>query len=615
MQAQTGPEPASYFQAINYTEFQEYEANTANEGYSKNLKIPSDLEAIDPAWSTCTPGIYGSFDPPRVLTAARNMAAPTPAQPAIDPVATAVPAAGIAPTHVPAAPTSPPKDSANKSLQPDPPTPSADPGSESKDTQSNGSKDPTTSVGQADRNGGDIGDNPTPVLKQGQDPDPANQQDSSQDSPPNQSPPGASNHSPAAGGSDGSSNGSSDGDSSDGVQDPSLNADPQNSQKDPKGSLGSSEPTLLFNPVVFASPTPLIVGDNTIEKAPKGGAVIGTSTYTAGYEGRISNIPVSIGVDNIVIGTTTHALPTPTPVLFGGQSIVKAANGGVVIGTSTYPPGSQAQISDKALSVGSDSVVVGGTSYAIPTAATADTAFIESQSISRAPNGGAILGDGTTIGIGSQSNVNGHTISVGASTIVVDDTSYALPSSAGAFLQFPYPQNNAPVTLTNGAILTPGGTAAIVSGTTYAVSSDDSGLVINGQIVPFPTQTTLQSVFTVAGQVFTASPTGFIIAGQNMTLDGTAATLDGTVVSLGPSGLQIGSKTMPLTTAQDAEGGLGGLIMSGFRSGGESSTTLGAGNGSSVLAFTGGSTKVRGTLSDVFFGNAGMAMGIVALLV
>lgn len=60
MPAQTGPEPASYFQAINYTEFQEYEANTANEGYSKNLKIPSDLGAIDPAWSTCTPGIYGS---------------------------------------------------------------------------------------------------------------------------------------------------------------------------------------------------------------------------------------------------------------------------------------------------------------------------------------------------------------------------------------------------------------------------------------------------------------------------------------------------------------------------------------------------------------------------
>ena len=562
MQAQTGPEPASLFRAINYTEFEEYEANTANEGYSKNLKIPSDLAAIDPAWSTCTPGMYGSWDPPRVLTAARNMAAPTPAQPAIDPLATAVPAAGIAPTHVPATATPPPKDSTKGSLQPDPPTPSADPGSESKDTESNGTKDPSSYVGQADSNSnsGDTGENPTPVLKQGQNSDPANQQNNYQDSPPNQSPP------------------------------------------------------LSFDSVVVASPTPLIVGDYTIEKAPKGGAVIGTSTYTAGYEGQISSIPFSVGVDNIVLGSTTHALPTSSPVLISGQSMVKAANGGVVIGTSTYPPGSHAQISDKAFSVGVDSVVVGGTSYAIPTSGTANTAFIDSQSISRAPNGGAILEGSTTISLGSQSNIKGHIVSVGASTIVVDGTSYALPSSAGAVLQSPYPQLYAPVTLTNGAVLIPGGTAATILGTTYAIASDDSGLVVNGQTVPLPTQTTLQSVFTVAGHTFTAAPTGFAIGGQNVALDGTAATLDGTVVSLGPLGLQIASKTIPLTSAQTTEGGLGGLIMSGFGSGGEPSATLGAGNGSSVLAFIGESTRVGRTSNAVYFGTVGMVMGVVALL-
>lgn len=608
MQAQTGPEPASLFRAINYTEFEEYEANTANEGYSKNLKIPSDLAAIDPVWSTCTPGMYGSWDPPRVLTAARNMAAPTPAQPAIDPLATAVPAAGIAPTHVPATATPPPKDSTKGSLQPDPPTPSADPGSESKDTESNGTKDPSSYVGQADSNsnGGDTGENPTPISKQGQNSDPANQQNNPQHSPPNQSPPGVSDNPPAAGGSGGDNNG--------GVEDPNTNVDPQNSQNDPKGSLGSTEPPLSFESVVLASPTPLIVGDYTIEKAPKGGAVVGTSTYTAGYEGQISSIPISVGVDNIVLGSTTHALPTSSPVLISGQSMVKAAKGGVVIGTSTYPPGSHAQISDKTFSVGVDSVVVGGTSYAIPTPGTANTAFIDSQSISRAPNGGAIIEGSTTISLGSQSNIKGHMVSVGASTIVVDGTSYALPSSAGAVLQSPYPQLYAPVTLTNGAVLIPGGTAATISGTTYAIASDDSGLVVNGQTVPLPTQTTLQSVFTVAGHTFTAAPTGFAIGGQNVALDGTAATLDGTVVSLGPLGLQIASKTMPLTSAQTTEGGLGGLIMSGFGSGGEPSATLGAGNGSSVLAFIGESTRVGRTSIAVYFGTVGMFMGVVALL-
>lgn len=601
MQAQTGPEPASLFQSINYTEFQEYEANTANEGYSKNLKIPSDLAEVDPAWSTCTPGMYGSWDPPRVLTAAGNMVAPTPVQPPLDPSTTAAPAAGIAATHVPAAPTPPPKDSTNGPFQSDSASVFADPGSNSKNTKAGGS-DPAWSDGQADgaSKGANAGQKPTPTSKQSQDSDPANQQDDSQNIRPNQSSPGASKISPAAGGNGGDKNG---------AEAPSWNIDPQDSPDGPKNPLGNTKSP---GSIVLASPTPLIVDGNTIEKAPNGGAVIGKSTYTAGYEGQISSVPISVGVDNILIGTTTHALPTATPLLIGGQSMVNAVNGGVIIGTSTYPPGSQAQISDKALSVGVDSVVVGGTSYTIPTPSTADTVFIDSQSISRAPDGGAIF-EGGTIPLGSQSSMNGHAISVGASTVVVDGKSYALPSSAGATLQYPYSQPTVPVTLTNGAVLTPGGDAAIVSGTTYAIPSDDIVLVINGQTVPLPTETTLQPVFTVAGQVFTAAATGFAIGSQSVALDGTAATLDGTVVSLGPSGVQVGSKTMPLTSAQTTEGGLGGLIMNGFGSGGEPGGTVGVGNGSSVLAFTGESSKLGRKLGIVFFGIMGaLVMGIVA---
>lgn len=608
MQAQTGPEPASLFQAINYTEFEEYVANTANEGYSKNLKIPSDLARIDPAWSTCTPGMYGSWDPPRVLTAAPNMVAPTPAQPAMDPLATAAPAAGIAPTHVPAAPTPPPKDSANESLQPDPPKVSADPGSETKSTQSNGNNNPAWSVAQPDNasKGGNAGGDPTPDPKQGQEYGPANEPDNSQNASPNHSSPGASNASPIAGGSGGDNN--------NGAGASNLKADPLDSQQSAKSSLGGAESTFLFYSVVLASPTPLIVGGSTIEKAPKGGAVIGKSTYTAGYKGQISNMPMSVGLDKIVIGATTHALPTSTPVLIGGQSMVKAANGGVIIGTSTYPPGSQAQISDKALSVGVDTVDVDGTSYAIPTPSSADTFLVDNNPISRAPDGGAIF-EGGTIGLGSQSSINGHIISVGPSTVVVDGAFYALASNAGAILQSPHPQPNAPVTLTNGVVLTPGGTAAIISGTTYAISSGDSVLVVNGQTVAVATETALQSVFTVAGQIFTAAPTGFFTGSQSVTLDGTAATLDGTVVSLGPSGVQVGSKTMPLTSAQTTAVGLGGLIMNGFGTGGEPGATIGAGNGSSILAFTGDSSRVVRRFDIDCFVTVVLVMGVIALLV
>ena len=609
MAAQTGPEPASLFQAINYTEFQEYEANTANAGYSKNLKIPSELASIDPMWSTCTPGMYGSWDPPRALTAARNMVAPTPSQPDLDPPATAAPASGIASTHAPAASTSPPTISKNGPLQLDPPTASVDPGSGSAGTQPGGSSDPMETVSQAEDASKTANPEvvPSTLSKQAQNPDPADEHDGVENTSPNHSTPEASNNSPAAGGSGSDTNQSGA---------PILGVDPQATQNSPNISPGSLETPLSSNPVVIASPTALVVGGITIQKAPSGGAVIGVSTYTAGYEGQISNTPVSVGEGNILIGTATHVLPTPTAVIIGGQSMVKAANGGLIIGTSTYLPGSQGQISDKALSVGVNSVVIGGTSYAIPTPGAADTAFIDSQSISRAPDGGAIF-QGGTIGLGSQSNINGHVISVGTSTVMIDGESYALPSSVGAILQSPTPKPNAPITLTNGAILTPGGAAATVSGTTYIIPSDDSGLVVNGQTVPlaFPTKTTIQSVFTVAGQIFTAVPTGFAIGGQSVALGGSAATVDGTVVSLGPSGIQIGSKTMPLTSAQTSVEGLGGLIMSGFGNGGEPQATVGAGNGSTVLPFTGGSCRVESRLGVVYFWTVGMVMGAVALLV
>ena len=671
MPEQTGPAPESLFKAINYTEFQEYQANTKNAGYSKNLKIPSDLAAIDPAWRTCTPGMYGSWDPPRVLTAARNMVAPTAAQAATDPSATAAPAAGIASTDIPAAPTPAPKDPATASLQPDPPSASADPGSKSEDSQSTGNNDPAAddsskqdspsasvdagsksvdsqskdisdptandplkqdpsnasadtnsvsegsqskgnsdpalSVGQEDNpsKSGNAGENQTPASKQGQDSDPAEQQNGSEDTPPKQHSPGAS--SPATG--DGSSENNINQ-----VVAPSLDVNPQGSQTSPKVSLLTTNSPLPPNPVLLASPTPLIVSGNTIQKATNGGAVIGTSVYTAGYEGKLSDVPISVGVDNIVIGSTTHALPTSAPVLIGGQSIVKATNGGVIIGTSTYSPGSQAQVSGKRLSVGVDSVVVGGTSYAIPAPSTADTILVGKSPISRGPDGVAIVG-GATIGLGSQSSINGHVVSVGASTIVLDGTSYALPSSAGAILQSSPPQQNSPLTLMNGAVLAPGGNVATVSGTTYAIPSDDSGLVVNGQTTPFPTVTSLQSIFTVADQTFTAAPTGFVIGDQSVALDGTAATVNGTVVSLGPSGVQIGSKTIPLTSTQTTQGGLGGLIMSGFGSGVQPGQTAGSRNGSSVLAFTGDSSRLGQRAGIVYFEITFMILGIVVSLV
>ena len=386
----------------------------------------------------------------------------------------------------PAAPTPPPKASANGPLRPDPPSASADPDSKLKEPHSEGGNDPTLSAGQVDNalKGGNAGDNldPTPTSKQVGDSNLANQHENSQNIPPTRISPEGPNNSPAAGGSGDDNNGAAPG--------LGMNVVLQDSSYSPKSSEGTIGSPLPYKSVVLASPTAFVVG---------------------------------------------------------GSTIVKAANGGVIIGTSTYPPGSQAQISDNLFSVGISSIVVDGTSYAIPAPSSVDI-LLDTSPISRASDGGAIF-EGGTIGLGSRSSINGHVISVGASTVVLDGTSYALPSSAGAILQCPRPQPKASVTLADGAVLTPGGIAATISGTTYAIPSDNSGLVVSGRIVPPPTETALQSVFTVVGQTFTAASTGFAIGGQNVALDGTAVTFDGTLVSLGLSGVQLGSKTIPLASA------------------------------------------------------------------
>ena len=396
----------------------------------------------------------------------------------------------------------------------------------------------------------------------------------------------------------------------------------------------------------MAAPDPVVVGGKTVDRLPDGGILIAGSTYSSGTHTRISGTDVSVGADSVVVDGVTHMLPyqnTPTPVLIGGQTIAEAASGGVVIGSSTYLPGTQGIAFGTAFSVGADNVVVDGSTYNLPTYATKKPILVGSESVTRASNGDIVIGD-STVAPGSQEIISGHMISAGFESVVIDGSTYALPTNVVSE-HTTTPQS---IMLANGVVLSAGGNAATVSGTTYTMPSNDNGaIIINGKTVSFNTEarsvfsiagltftanptgfvvdghsvlpdgaavmiagTTVslgplglrigsstipltspletdrvQSlVFTVAGQTFTANPTGFVVDGHSVSIDGPAVTLSGTVVSLGPSGLRIGSSTIPLTVAQEtADVGLGAIILSGFVGNGGS-----ASNGSSpVVAFTG----------------------------
>ena len=275
-------------------------------------------------------------------------------------------------------------------------------------------------------------------------------------------------------------------------------------------------------------------------------------------------------------------------------SLVIGSNQGDTLAGLTIPVGSKTTIAGQVISAFASSGAVYGSVYALPLSNGAglqpsnpslDPLLIAGESIVRASGGGIIIGS-STIKPGSLITMSGYTVSGGAPNVLIDGSTYTLPSSAGAVVQ--QISNIQVIAPANAGIISAGGSPITLSGTAYSIiSGGASDLVASETAATIPE--TAQPVFTIDGQPYTAVPTGFTISGQTIAEGGSAVTVGGTVFSLGPSGLQIGSSTIPLDAEQTGEAGLGDFIMSGFV---DAPTAIsGAGNSSGVVPFTGGSPK------------------------
>ncbi|CAF9925033.1 MAG: hypothetical protein ALECFALPRED_002886 [Alectoria fallacina] len=109
---------------------------------------------------------------------------------------------------------------------------------------------------------------------------------------------------------------------------------------------------------------------------------------------------------------------TPTPFLVGGQTIATPSNGAVVIGSSTYSPGIRADVFGTAF-LGADSIFVDEFIYVLPTYPTEKPILIDGQSIIKAFNDGFVIGD-STVAPDSQTLISGHRTSAEFSSVVVD---------------------------------------------------------------------------------------------------------------------------------------------------------------------------------------------------
>lgn len=255
---------------------------------------------------------------------------------------------------------------------------------------------------------------------------------------------------------------------------------------------------------------------------------------TAGFQTTISGTSLSVESNIIVIGKSTYALPSPTD-----PAISLAPNGAIMIDGKTLTPGLQTVISGTAVSAGSSIVVVGGKTYNLP--------LPSDSAVSRASNGDVVY-EGITLSQGAQTTISGTAVSVGSNAIVVGGKTYSLP----------LPTNPAVPLASNGDIVFDGvtmtqGAQTTISGT--AISVDSNAIVVGGKTysIPLPTDSA----------VSLASNSDIVFNGVTMT-QGAQTTISGTVVSVGSQVIVVGGKTYALpkpTKAPGAEASILGAII------------------------------------------------------
>ena len=160
--------------------------------------------------------------------------------------------------------------------------------------------------------------------------------------------------------------------------------------------------------------------------------------------------------------------------------------------------------------------------------------------------GAAVIVDGTTISLD-----HSGALAIGSTIISLTDPS-STPLAAKAFTvagQTFTPNPSA--FFIAGTTISVGGPAVTIDGTTISLGPSGA-LAIGGSTVDLPTLTyTPSKAYTVADQKFTPNPSAFPIAGTILSAGGPAATVNGTTISLQPSGtLIVGSSTIPLLASQ-----------------------------------------------------------------
>ena len=370
--------------SLNYTMLGDY-SSSANPDFF--LSIPSTLTTLDPAWRTCTPVLYGAFDPPRTLDPATALTGPSDVKSSTS----AAPGARVNPASTPATATATVDSRENTS----PHTTSTPHDNQATKTLETDTADPTTRQrsymsATAERLSDVI---PTVTSDRRETPRISD----------------ALSTPTSAEGSYGAN-----------MLQSSAITNHGGSLGQTKQSDGSDLPNLasLLDPS----------GGKSLVQDPAFGTEIGINSYTQG-----SVAQKCAQSQTILADESSHAFPptlAPSLPVINGQTLQKVPNGGLVLASSMISSGSQITVSAHTISVGQTNAVIDGNEYAFPARETRDPQLspITSMSVTVISAGGnaselevvyqvlskdepVIIMSGTSVSLGIPEPYNGSSAS------------------------------------------------------------------------------------------------------------------------------------------------------------------------------------------------------------
>lgn len=283
-----------------------------------------------------------------------------------------------------------------------------------------------------------------------------------------------------------------------------------------------------------AQPLPAVtsVGGVVLSAAPSGSDIIvGSTTLQPGEATVINNTPVSVGTGSVVLGGSTLQIPSAATggavATLGGLGVSADPTGGngVVIAGATLTPGVTTEINNTPVSVGTGNIVVAGSTYAVPSAAVSAVTSVGSEPIYTDPaGGGGILIGSQTLDPGQVTVIDGTSVSVGTDDVVIAGSTLALPSDAAAPAASGY--------VVDGQTISAGGSDFVQQGTYSALASGSGVVVAANGVSSTITNAAADGITPIALPSLVSAESAYIIDGSTVLFGGSAVTDQGTTYSV-----------------------------------------------------------------------------------